>query len=212
MNVDKKIERIQDVMSKIEPNKVTILTGSNGSGKSLIRKQVCFELSRKLELDEPSGLIASVSMQLRTESNPFLGALSSCMHDCAWHPTSLSTYDLVKNLINSATKEGGKKKYLVIDEPEIGMSRESQLGFVLYLQKRLPEIMDSTYGLLIITHSELIVDALKDDAVFINMDNENRTAEDWILREIIPTDFEVLDDESMELFEAIRDYSKEKDL
>lgn len=210
MTVDERIKRIQDIMAAIEPNKMTILTGSNGSGKSLVRKQVCFNLARKLDLENTSGLIASVSMQLRTESQPFYGALSGAMHDCAWSPTSLSTYDLVKGLIDSAVKSE-KKKYLIIDEPEIGMSRESQLGFILYLQKRLPEIMDSTYGLLVITHSELIVDALKDNAVFLNMDDENCTADDWIMREVIPTDFEALDESSTELFKAIRDYSKYKE-
>jgi predicted ATPase len=100
------------------------------------------------------------------------------------------------------------KRYLIIDEPEIGMSKESQLGFVTYLKERIPDILKYTYGLLIITHSEMIVNALKDEAVFLNMDKDC-TADEWINREIIPTDFEKLENDYYELFQAINNYSKE---
>lgn len=44
-----KVNRIIDVIHRIEPNRVTILTGSNGSGKSPIRKQLCFKLADKID-------------------------------------------------------------------------------------------------------------------------------------------------------------------
>ena len=206
--VNERIARIQHILAHLEPNKVTLLTGSNGSGKSLVRKQCCFELSRKLPGTDPLKLTADVSMQRRTESNAMLGALSNCMHDNPDEPTSCYTYYLVKTLFNSFAKaDVGSKRYLIIDEPEIGMSKESQLGFAAYLKSKIPEALDHTYGLLIITHSDIIVNALKDEAAFFNMDKDC-TVEEWLNREIVPTDFETLDDASHELFLAINNYSK----
>ena len=166
MTVDEKIKRIKVIMNTIEPDKITILTGSNGSGKSLVRKQICFNLSRKIGNVDYKRLTADVSMQRRTESNPYLGALGDFMHDVSWLPTSISTYDFIEQLIKTFVKQDVSKRYLIIDEPEIGMSKESQLGLAMYFKKRLPEIVDHTYGILIITHSEIIVDVLKSDAIW----------------------------------------------
>ena len=81
MTVEENIKRLQTIMDSIKPNKITVLTGSNGSGKSLIRKQLCFRLSKKIENSDYRRLVAEVSMQKRTESVADWGALSTCMHD-----------------------------------------------------------------------------------------------------------------------------------
>lgn len=207
MNYEDKIERIRTILESIEPNTVTVLTGSNGSGKSLVRKQCCFNLSRKIPGTDYRTLTADVSMQKRTENNPYLGALCSFMHDDADSPTSLSTYQFINTLFNTFLKEDKQKRYLIIDEPEIGMSKESQLGFMQFLKKRLPEVLEYTHGLLIITHSEIVVNELKEIATFLNMDSD-MTADEWINREIIPTDFEELDKNSYGLYQAINARSK----
>lgn len=49
----------------------------------------------------------------------------------------------------------------------------------------------------------------KDEAMFLNMDKDC-TADEWLNREIVPTDFEALAKNSTELFHAIRDYGKKK--
>lgn len=204
-----KVNRIIEVINKIEPNRVTILTGSNGSGKSLIRKQLCFKLARKIEGADYKHLTVDVSMQRRTETNVELGAFGNFMHDDGDKPTSLSTFEFVETLFRSFVTEIDNKRYIIIDEPEIGMAKESQLGFVLWLKEQLPDIMTKTHGLMVITHSELIVEQLKDlDIVeFLNMDKDC-TAEEWLNREIIPTDFEKLAKESHELYLALEKSGK----
>ena len=206
--LDAKINRIIDITERIEPNKLTILTGSNGSGKSLVRKQLCFKLADKIDGTNYKRLVVDVSMQRRTESNVYLGAMANVMHDDPWKPTSISTYHFIQTLFNSFLKDDGDKRYIVIDEPEIGMSKESQLGFVKYFESKLPEILEKTHGIMIITHSECLVSALKDKAVFLNMDADI-SADEWINREIIPTDLENLGEKSHELFLAIEDRMKE---
>lgn len=211
MTVDEKIDRIIYIRDMIEPNEITLLTGSNGSGKSLVRKQVSFSLARKIPNVNIEKLTADVSMQRRTESNPEWGALSSINHDLSWNPTSYSTYSLIDTMLNSClTEDDSKKRYIIIDEPEIGMSRETQLGLVKYLMNRLDEIMSNSHGLLIITHSEVIVDAFKDKSVFLNLDKDC-TADEWLHRELIPVDLEQLAKDSHELFLGINERSKKNE-
>lgn len=207
MTTDERIERIQHVMNSIEPGKVTLLTGSNGSGKSLVRKQIRFRLSRKIPGSNPAKLTADVSMQRRTESNVGLGALCCIMHDDADTPTSCSTYNLIKTMMDTFLKEDNSKRYLIIDEPEIGMSKESQLGLMQYLSTKIDDVLKYTHGLLIITHSDVIVNALKDKAVFLNMDTDY-TVDEWLNRKIVPVDLEQLEKESDDLYRAINNYSK----
>lgn len=205
--LDSKIERIINITERVEPNKLTILTGSNGSGKSLVRKQLCFKLANKIEGADYKKLVVDVSMQRRTETHAHLGAMCNFMHDDPWNPTSISTYVFIETLFNSFLTDAKDKRYIVIDEPEIGMSKESQLGFVAYLLNKLPEVMTKTHGIMLITHSECLVEALKDKAVFLNMDKDI-TADEWINREIIPTDLEQLSEDSHELYLAIEERLK----
>lgn len=160
-----------------------------------------FALKDKYPDREVNKLVGSVSMQKRTESETSFGGLRNAFHDCAWMSTSVSTYDLIKSLLNilkDATEDN--KRYLIIDDPEIGMSRESQLGIAKYLQDNIPYILENSLGLLIITYSEDIVKFLKDNITFINLNVPGMTVDEWINREIIPTDFEKLRDDSNELF------------
>ena len=100
-----------------------------------------------------------------------------------------------------------EKFYFIIDEPEIGMSRESQLGIARYILDKYIENKDKIYGMLVITHSETIVEELKDTCVFLNLDGIN-DIDSWLNREIVPTDFELLKQESDELFEAVQNNSQ----
>ena len=209
MNTENHINSILEMIGSIQMNRLTVLTGGNGKGKSLIRKQMPFAVQKAFpnEIDDKKlpYVCKSVSMQLRTESAVDFGALSSAMHDLPWSPTSTETYNLIKRLFNICSK--GTKYYYIIDEPEIGMSKESQLGITNYIKSEYEKYKDSMYGLLVITHSEMVVDILKDIADFKNLDGY-KTIEDWKNREIIPTDFERLEEESHELFLAIQDRSK----
>lgn len=53
------------------------------------------------------------------------------------------------------------------------------------------------------THSEFVVEQLKDVCNFMDLNNPKRTADEWINREIIPTDFEQLEEDAHELFQAL---------
>ena len=203
MDYDKHIDHLKDIIDSIPMNKVTILTGGNGRGKSLIRKQIVFAVGKHFDLsnNDMRHAVKAVSMQTRTENKAEWGAMSSCMHDSPWMPTSYSTYRLIKRIMDLIIKEENYNNYVVLDEIEIGMSSESIAGMVNFLNDCFSKIdFEKCYGILVITHSERIVKTLHHDC-FINI--EGMTENEWVNRDIVPTDFEVLDKESGELMRAI---------
>lgn len=204
MNAQQQINNICDVRDNLKLHETTILVGENGSGKSVVRKQLSLLLTKKTRNSKAK--LKQVSMESRT------GVDCIGMHlmaDASWEPTSCHTYDLITSLFKSCfDNEENKKKrlipyFFVIDELEIGMSRESQLAMCNYLKDMIPKINKKSYGLLIITHSEFVVEQLKDVCNFMDLNNPKRTADEWINREIVPTDFEQLEEDAHELFQAL---------
>ena len=125
------------------------------------------------------------------------------------YPTSISTYNLVDRLLYSCVDSENKRdrSYIIIDEPEIGMADESQLGIALFLKNRMSEILENSLGIMIITHSKFVVRELKDNADFFYTDYD-MTADEWLERKIIPTDFEDLRIQSMDLMRRLNDWLK----
>ena len=197
------LDHLIDLMKSIQLNKITILTGGNGKGKSLIRKLIHFYIENKLGIkDQKKRCVVQVSMQLRTESRPEWGALSSMAHDWPTTPTSLSTISLIKGMFSQSAG-----KYIVIDEPEIGMSAEMQLALCKKINETLPTLEDIK-GVLIITHSQFIIKNLKHDE-FVNI--EGMTEDEWLNREIVPADIDELDNFSTALFREVESRQKKED-
>lgn len=198
--IEQQIQRIRQTLHDIQPYEITILTGSNGSGKSLVRQQLKYAFQKRYNQTITT---VDVSLAKRTSSNASLGALGSFMADDPTNPTSLETYHHIERLFHSfAVKENDHHVYIILDEPEIGMSKESQLSLAKYLKSQLVNIYRHTFGMLIITHSEFFVNELKDISTFYNMDGY-KTYEDWCNRTIEPTDFSTLSQQSLELFRRL---------
>ena len=188
---NKHIDHLISIAESINTKEITLLTGLNASGKSLIRKMVreslCKELGRK-----PKFIHAS--QELRTTSNR---AFSSFAHDLEWLATSKNTIHILEQCLKHKDCD-----YLVLDEPEIGMGEELQLGLVEWLNE---ELSNRSHGVLIICHARLMVKSLKVDS-FINI--EGMTRNKWLNREVIPYNIEEFKVRSSMLFEAVRDRIK----
>ena len=198
------VDRIVELCNEVPLHKVTILTGGNACGKSVIRKQLALIIPDKLDdegISHGKSTVASASMQLRTESKPEWGAFSSITHDSPWSATS----DATLNMINQLFRNSSDPRYIIIDELEIGMSEELQIGFCNMLNKKLPEILEKNFGIMVITHSRHVVNTLNHEN-FMNI--EGMTEDEWINREIVPIDPEDLETWADELFKTIRDRSK----
>lgn len=185
-----KVSNIVNIINDINFEGFTVLTGSNGSGKSMLRQQVGLKFSKDEDKNPNKRKVKSISMQLRTSSNSSWGALSGAMLDNEWSPTSLNTLQLIDGVLRAADifdkPEPGTIKslsdtgYIIIDEPEIGMSEEAQLSLAYYLIKCLPLFKKSKIGLMLITHSRVILDIINHYVVFNNVNLENIVLEDWV--------------------------------
>lgn len=197
---DKHIDNLINITKAIEPSKLTILTGSNASGKSVIRKQLTYYMTDKLKKgDKPC--VAALSFMSRAGLNYYSGI--NFLRDNDWAATSKNSLDLARNLLRT------EDRYLVLDEPEIGMGEEMQLAFARYVNSQKASVIKNSYGLLVITHSRIIVNELDNDAFFCT-DKIYQTKEDWLNREIIPTDLDEFDENAEALFVAIRDRQNKK--
>ena len=194
---------------KVNTKGITVLTGNNGSGKSLIRKQLPFIFQKELGLDsvkETKGMIQSISMDARTNSNPEFGGLSGILNDTSWVATSQNTFNIINGLFSSIENSSRQdSKYLVIDEYEIGCSEETIISLALFISNKLNNLIEKGLieGAMIITHSKVGLEHIKFDH-FLNV--EGKTFEEWVNRKIIPTNLEELN--KNELFSLIRDKQK----
>lgn len=197
-------KQLQTTYRSILMDELTVLTGNNGSGKSLISKQIPFLMANFLGLENVSktkGMVLSTSMESRTKQNVEFGALSSTMHDTEWVATSQNTYTNIKTLFETIKKDK-TSKYLIIDEFEIGCGEETTLALTNYINENISELRanGNIMGALIITHSRIGVQNLVYDT-FLNMEGMNK--EQWLNRKIEPTDLDELD--KNELFFYIRE-------
>lgn len=206
-NLNNHIDRLKDITESIEIGKVTILTGGNATGKSVIRKILNASLAEKLG---KKSVTSSISMQLRTCGNEgLLGTGLDHMHsDMAWESTGEHSLDLLCGLLKSNASEkmaDENKRYLVLDEVETGMSREVLLGVCNMLNSEMDNILKNTYGVLLITHSNDVVRNVKHD-VFINI--EGMTKDEWLNREIVAVTPDEIQNWSLALYKAIRKRQK----
>lgn len=210
-NLNNHIDRLLEILDGIETGKVTILTGGNATGKSVIRKLLNLRLMEKLGCDK--SVVSSISMQMRTNTpDSLLGTgFDSMMKDLPWESTSEHTVCLLEGLLDvfNESEGNGRKRFLVIDELETGMSKEVQAGTCIWLNKILnPEtVRDKTYGVLLITHSDTVVRTVRHDS-FVNIDG--MTEEEWLNREIVPVTPDELKNWSSALYVAIGKREKKK--
>lgn len=205
--LDDHIERIIDIADNISPNKLTILTGSNGSGKSFVRKLMNSKMSKKFPNENIRKLVSEISMQKRTDvNNSLMGTGFGFMFfDNPKFPTSISTFNLINKLLCACFGDKENKSYIIIDEPEIGMADESQLGIARYLKENLPRILENSLGIMVITHSKVIVNELRECGDFHYIDKD-MTVDEWLNREIKPIDLERLREKSVDLMYRLDDW------
>lgn len=206
--LDKHIDNILDVINEIQEGKITVIVGNNGVGKSLIRRQLHFKWQGKY--GKRKSYIRAVSMQQRTENrSEDWGALGSMLHDDETSPTSLWTYYLIKNTFKL---DDTKKYYYVFDELELGMSKETILSVLDKIAEQIPEFLEKSLGILIITHSDFVADYFMKnfncDFFNIGFGAVEKDYNAWKNRELIGVDLDWLEDWSNKLYHRINERSK----
>lgn len=187
------IDRILQVLHSIQPHRLTVLTGPNASGKSLIRKQLTYHMMDSLGLPRNKPCVASISLSSRMSR---ADGVPNLFYEDDTEATSINSIRLLKAVLKTTDR------YLVFDEPEIGMSEETQLATALFLNSKKQEILDKNLGILVITHSRVIASTIQEDD-FLSVDPQYTSKVDWLNRTLVPTDLSTLPAESVELYRAI---------
>lgn len=172
---NKYIDHLISVMDSVEPNKLTVLTGRNGSGKSMIRKLIRQFLEPKFQQEGKKFHLASTSMDDRAGVDP--NRMMVFSRDCEWLPTGENTIDSVESVLKS------EECFMILDEIELGMGEELQMGLAQYINEMKATALEKGLGILIITHSRTIVSRVDNDK-FINL--EGLSEEEWLNREVVP--------------------------
>lgn len=223
-----KVSNLVDIIEGIDPSGFMILTGTNGGGKSLIRSQFGLKYQKDIDNNPNKRKCKSISMQLRTSTNSSWGALSAAMLDNDATPTSLNTFQLIEGVFKAAgifkEHEPGTIRmysdtgFIIIDEPEIGLSEEMVLALCGYLLEIIPKLQDEKIGMMIITHSRLVVETMsyippttytvaewEKEMKFINLDGLSRIA--YLERNVVPANLDLL--RANYLFDAVRNRMRE---
>ena len=199
MNYEEQCDRILSVLDAIPMDgSISVLTGRNGSGKSLVRKQLSFKAKKANGTN-----VVHASMELRTGMHSGLGGLGALLRDTEWSATSFSTVSTIQTAMRSV--HGG---YLCLDEIEIGLGEETIIGLTDWLNKNLREAIKGTLGCLVITHSRCVVENLSFDHWF-SLDG-HATPREWLDRKVVPTDLEELRKDDLGFFRFIDGRSEKK--
>lgn len=195
---DERCNRLIEISSSIELGKLTILTGSNASGKSVIRKMLPKYIAEKLNSDKTHECVSALSFMSRAGLNSSCGI--NFLRDADWSATSQGSVDHARHLLTFTDR------FLVLDEVELGMSEEMQLAIAQHINSVKEKVLKDSYGLLVITHSRIIASTLEEDA-FFNIDGY-KTKQEWLDRKIVPVDLDQFEKDASDLFKRIRDRSK----
>lgn len=135
---------------KLQKHSKTIIVGENCCGKSLFRQIVRIGGEFKMY---------HASMEIRTSSNPSMGALSGMAQDLPWMATSYSTLGCIEQILKQVDRSIAESRAfgICVDEPEIGLGMGAQRGLASWLFKELEKRANSTLCTLLITHSPVFV-------------------------------------------------------
>lgn len=195
------VDKLLDIANSIDITKKTLLTGRNAGGKSFIRKVLTAIIHNKYKKENKKALVLQASQELRTKSSPEFGALSSFAHDLEWLATSDNTINTLKQIL----KKKNEAAYIIIDEPEIGLGEELQLGVCDWLNT---ELGDLNCGILITSHSRTFITYSNVCDEWLNL--EGLTKFEWLYRIPEKLNVDEFDEFSRNLFKAIRNRLNKK--
>jgi len=174
--------------------KVLIVAGDNACGKSLFRRFLSGFLGMYYKEKKINAGVVDISQEARSRS----GDISKCFiyGDENYESTGqITCHSILGCFHNIKNNESWDEKVLIIDEPEIGLSEESQLGLATYIKTELQTCPAKLRGVVIITHSRYIVSELKDVEGFkfhYIGEKKYKDAEAWLDRKIEANDITLL--------------------
>lgn len=166
----------------LHPCRLMIVVGDNCSGKSLFRR--VFTVAMKIYGKKRGHDIEVMALSQELRSSE--GMVKAFVYGSEnWESTgAISAWNLCQGFSTSAGRDN--PHVLLWDEPEIGLSEESQMGVGAFLLEQMVHLerYPNLLGLVLMTHSSYVVRALKElpDTCFLHI-GKGGTVDEWLNRE-----------------------------
>ena len=161
--------------------RLLLVVGPNACGKSFLRRIISMNLH---PTKGPQTELIHLSQQDRSSAGggekPFIYGSED------WESTGYITARTFWT--GMKTSRGRNKSHVLLwDEPEIGMGEELQLGTSQWLAKQLTDWPKHLLGVVLLTHSRIFVENLKDfpETKFFSFDG-HKNPQEWLDRKILP--------------------------
>jgi len=176
--IDNKFLELINLQNSSMSGRVVVVVGSNACGKSLFRKAINQKLSENEDL-----FVTHFSQEGRSKGGFERIFLYGSESD------ESTGYLTVSSLIRNFNKDRNSPWVTICDEPEIGLSEESQSGLGIWLHDKMEkDTLSNLLGIVVITHSRHIVSALSKckEFIFLDLDGLYSTHKEWLERKILP--------------------------
>lgn len=146
-----------------EDSRVVVVTGPNCSGKSLLAESLRAYAKQAHKLAS-----VSVSIRERTGAGLFeMAAMRRAMMfgDETQQSTGATSVRVVDKafatIAHHLEEKAVSRNFLMLDEPELGLSEGYCVAMGKYLALKVQEMPSACWGLVLVTHSKPLVDALQ---------------------------------------------------
>lgn len=179
--------------------KLCVITGKNASGKSVIRKIL------HNHHDDHKLKYMVLSQEGRCASGGF-----ERLFLYGTEKDESTGYNSVKMLLKAIQSgQSWEQPFgMMIDEPEIGCSEETQAAMGLRIARDF-DTLPQLNGMFIITHSrQLVKNLLSVKPTHWRLEEDGLSLEQWVEREVVPCDLEALLSEAKEKWHLVNAMTK----
>lgn len=168
-------------------DRVLVISGENAGGKSFMCKALMHYATER----DPGMRMEFVGMSRRTQGGMHRVAMWG---DDTCESTGRNSVGAVLNVIRWSGREDAKREWIVLDEPDIGLSEGYAAAMGERLVQFVAEMPDTVEGLVVVSHSRPLVRHLVEaGAMSVRVGDDMRPVAEWIRDGDLPKSLEDLE-------------------
>lgn len=172
-----------------------LITGENSAGKSVFRKMIASILKKRLNINT-----VCTSMEQRTTSGTMriLQCIGTENEDGTGYNSLRNALSAMRSIKNSRDDLA-----LFLDEPDIGLSDNFSAGFGVKLREYLENPPANLKATFLVTHRKSLINQLVPLKFHHLRVGDNKTLDQVMSEEIVPTDPEILFEKNIDTRNAL---------